>query len=112
MGLKKENYEIKELGLTLPAAYAIIHRLEIDGNNGIAEIYIQSSPRENAVTLKPLKREFIRFKVDRNENPFITAYKEAKKITIQTVVNKDGEEEKVEFKAPFADWTDDIVQEK
>ena len=109
MGLKKTNYEIKELGLTLPAAYAIIHRLEIDGDSGVAEFYIQSSPRENAVNLKPLKREFIRFKVDRNENPFITAYKEAKKVTTETVVNKDGKEETVEFKAPFADWTDDII---
>ena len=79
-----------------------------DGNSGIAEIYIQSSPRENAVDLKPLKREFIRFTVDRNENPFITAYKEAKKVTTETVM-KDGKEEKVEFKAPFADWTDDII---
>ena len=109
MGLKKENYEIKELGLTLPAAYAIIHRLEIDGNNGIAEFYIQSSPRENAVNLKPLKREFIRFKVDRNENPFITAYKEAKKVTTETLV-MNGKEEKVEFRATFAEWTDDIVE--
>lgn len=108
MGLKKENYEIKELGLTLPAAYAIIHRLEIDGDSGVAEFYIQSSPRENAVTLKPLKREFIRFKVDRNESPFITAYKEVKKVTTETVI-KDGKEEKVEFKAPLADWVDDII---
>lgn len=110
MGLKKQNYEIKELGLTLPSAYAIIHRLEVDGSKGVAEFYVQNSPRENALTLEPFKREVIYFDVDRNESPFITAYKEAQKVTTETYTDEYGEEKTIVHKAPFADWTDDIVQ--
>lgn len=119
MGLKKENYQIEKLGLTLPVAYAILHRLEVCGDRGFAEFRIQNSPRENALGLKPLDVVNIEFAVDRNENPFVTAYREAKKVETGTYLFKTGEfdekgkeivrNEAYEIRAPFADWEDDIV---
>lgn len=119
MGLKKENYKIEGLGLTLPVAYAILHRLEVCHDRGFAEFNIQNSPRENAIDLNPLEVVNIEFTVDRNENPFVTAYREAKKVETGTYQFRTGEfdekgkeivrDESYENRAPFADWEDDIV---
>lgn len=109
MGLKKANYEIKELGLTLPTAYAIINRIEIVGSVGVAELFIQNSPRKNAIELKPLRRELVHFEVERNENPYLTAYKAAKGI-FKEYNPQTGEFVEVQREnAPFKDWIDDIV---
>lgn len=110
MALKKTNYEVKDLGITLPEAYAIIHRIEIDGENGSAEFYIQNSPRENAFNLKPLERKVVPFKVNRDESPFTTAYNAAK--TDKTVTRElpNGETKEVEVKGVFSGWEDDITE--
>lgn len=109
MGLKKNNYEVKDLGLTLETAYAVIHRLEVDGTHGVAEFYIQNSPRDNAFNLKPLERKVITFEVNREENPFTTAYNTAK----GTYTVKEYDEETIEPKdleVPniFYGWEDDL----
>ena len=112
MGLKKTNYEIADIGVTLETAYAIIHRLEIVGTKGVAEFYIQKDPRVNAISLKPLKREIIRFNVKRSENPFVTAYETAK--GTYTVFERNPKThiiEEVEKPMPFNGWEDDIVEE-
>lgn len=112
MGLKKTNYEIADIGVTLDTAYAIIHRLEIIGTKGVAEFYIQREPRVNALSLKPLKRVIIRFNVKRSENPFVTAYETAK--GTYTVFERNPEThiiEEVEKPMPFNGWEDDIVEE-
>ena len=112
MGLKKTNYEIADIGITLETAYAIIHRLEIVGAKGVAEFYIQKEPRANAISLKPFKREIIRFNVKRSENPFVTAYETAK--GTYTVFERNPEThiiEEVEKPMPFNGWEDDIVEE-
>lgn len=110
MALTKKNYEVKELGITLDTAYAIIHRLEVDGNVGKAEFYVQNSPRENALTLKPFERAFIMFEVNRAENPFTTAYNTAKGTHTEKQYNSEtGEIEEIEVPNIFNGWEDEIV---
>lgn len=109
MGLKKSNYEVKELGLTLETAYAVIHSLQISGTKGTAEFYIQNSPRENAFALKPLERKFVQFPVNRNENPFETAYNYAKGTYPDTEYDPETLTERtVEKPNVFYGWEDDL----
>lgn len=106
MALKKSNYKVKDLGLTLNTAYAIIHRIEVDGDKGVAEFYIQNSPRENAFNLKPLERKIVHFNVNRDESPFTTAYNAAKTDKTVTRDLPNGETKEVEVKAAFSGWED------
>ena len=103
MGLKKANYEIKSLGITLPEAYAIIKDLTINGESARADFAVQAS-RENASNLKPLEIKTLHFRVDRNTNPYETAYIESKKQVEEETANgkvlKDG---------VFTGWEDDII---
>ena len=110
MGFKKANYEVKKLGITLPEAYAIIRNLKIDGENGYAEIVVQST-REATGKLAPLEIVRVDFKVNRNENPFITAYNTAKAQKTVKMFNTETHalEDKV-VNMPFYDWDDDILE--
>lgn len=109
MGLKRTNYEVKDLDIILPEAYAIVKTLSVTRNNGYAEIVVQSS-RENAETLKPIESVKIKFKVNPNENPFVTAYKEATKRSVMEVWDEvTGELTTVEKPAIFDGWQNDIV---
>ena len=108
MGLKKTNYEIAELGITLPVAYAMVKDIEIRGEQALATIAVQQS-RDFALTKKPIATAAIRFKVNRNENPYETAYKLAKGIRKQPVRNEETQRvEMVDVPMPFHDWEDDI----
>lgn len=102
MGLKKTNYTIEELGLTLPEAYAYIRNLYVYGDKGNAEFVIQAS-RENAINLHPLKTVNIEFDVNRNESPYVTAYNKAKRV--HTIQRGD---KTITREMPFHGWTDDI----
>lgn len=113
MGLKKSNYTVKELGITVNEAYAIIHALSVRGNRGSAEFYIQGS-RENAFNLKPLERKFLDFTVNRNENPYTTAYTVAKGVIKEEVVkiNEETGEPYNDIETTeniFYGWEDDIL---
>lgn len=109
MALTKTNYEVKDLGITLSMAYAIIHRIEVDGESGVAEFYIQNSPRDNAFNLKPLERKIVRFAVNRDESPFTTAYNEAKGTHKGKRRNEEtGEIENIDIPNAFNGWEDDI----
>lgn len=103
MGLKKTNYEVKKFGITLPEAYAFIHRLEVNGDEGAAEFYIQASPRKSAMELEPYERIVVRFDYDRQTNPYELAYNAAK------IAPAASEETKIKVSAPFEGWEDDIV---
>lgn len=102
MGLKTKNYTIEEIGITLPEAYAVIDNIHIEGDRGSAEFVIQAN-RDNAFALDPIKRVYVPFTVNRNENPYHTAYTAAKGIKTTTVRNKTVEE-----KMPFYGWDDDF----
>ena len=131
MALKKTNYEVKEMGLTLAEAYAFIHRIEcdryaetlteivngevssrqVDKLRGVAEFYVQNAPRENAMGLKPFERHIIHFTCNANENPMAAAYIEAKGIhTVKEYNPETHMYEDVEKPNIFNGWEDDIVQ--
>jgi hypothetical protein len=109
MGFKKTNYKLEKIGLTLPTAYALIGELKVQGERAKAVFNIHVT-REEAAQKKPIEQKVLWFNVDRNENPFVTAYKKAKESTETVTVDEEtGEEKTVEKKGIFADWTDDIV---
>lgn len=109
MGLKTTNYEVKKLGITLPTAYAIIRNMEIHGKKGKAEFIIQST-RETTSNKQPLERFYVDFTVNRNENPFVTAYNVAKGVSIKKVFDDDsGETSEVEKPNVLYGWEDDIL---
>ena len=106
MGLKKNNYEVKALGITVPEAYAVVRSISILGNKGAAEFVIQTD-RERALNEEyaPLERVYVNFEVNRNENAYDTAYKAAKATdTISYEINT------IEESRFFHDWEDDIVE--
>ena len=95
MGLYKKNYEVKDLGITLPEAFAIVRKIDRQGDNGMAELWVHSS-RENAKTLQFLERKLVPFKCNDGDNPYEAAYIEATKqreikaCEVKEVVAEDG----------------------
>lgn len=132
MALKKTNYKVKEMGLTLTEAYAFIHRIEcdryaetvetevngelttqqVDKLKGVAEFYVQNAPRESAMGLKPFERHIVHFTCKANENPMAAAYIEAKGThTVKEYNPETREYVDVEKPNLFNGWEDDIVVE-
>ncbi len=111
MGLKTKNYENKDTGLVLPEAYALIKAIKIDKEYGTATFAVQTS-RDNAFEKAPIFTKEIMFKVNRNENPFTTAYQKATEKYVTKVTDPEtGEEKEVVTGMPFKDWQDDLVTE-
>lgn len=109
MGLKTNNYEVKKLGITLPRAYALIKNLRIDGESAVADFVVQVT-RENSIKLQPIETAKVHFKVDRNENPYVTAYRVAKSSKeVQEFNPETNKMETVVKHEPFYGWEDDIV---
>ena len=108
MGLYKKNYEVKDLGITLPEAFAIVRKIDRQGDKGMAELWVHSS-RENAKTLQFLERKLVPFKCKDGDNPYEAAYtaavtpEERTRRTFENVKEKvmvDGEEKEVEKSVP------------
>lgn len=108
MGLYKKNYEVKDLGITLPEAFAIVRKIDRQGDKGMAELWVHSS-RENAKTLQFLERKLVPFKCNDGDNPYEAAYTKAvtpeertrsvlKPKLVKEIVN--GEEKEVEIQFP------------
>lgn len=104
MGLYKKNYEVKDLGITLPEAFAIVRKIDRQGNKGMAELWVHSS-RENAKTLQFLERKLVPFKCNDRDNPYEAAYtaavtpEERTRCVPEKVIKKitvDGKEKEVE----------------
>lgn len=95
MGLYKKNYEVKDLGITLPEAFAIVRKIDRKGNTGVAELWVHAS-RENAKELQFLERKLVPFTCADGENPYEAAYTEAtrrreiKRYEAKEVVAEDG----------------------
>ena len=109
MGLKTTNYEVKNLGIVLPEAHAIIKDLMVKGQNGYAIFAIQSS-RENAEKvvagdLSALEEVRVDFDVNRDANDRATAYEKAKGQTVKLSVDM----KEILVNEPFYGWQDDIV---
>lgn len=104
MGLYKKNYEVKDLGITLPEAFAIVRKIDRQGDKGMAELWVHSS-RENAKTLQFLERKLVPFKCNDRDNPYEAAYtaavtpEERTRYVPEKVIKKimvDGKEKEVE----------------
>lgn len=104
MGLYKQNYEVKDLGITLPEAFAIIRKIDRQGDKGMAELWVHGS-RENAKTLQFLERKLVPFTCTDGDNPYEAAYtaavtpEERTRWIPEKIVKKvmvDGEEKEVE----------------
>lgn len=104
MGLYKKNYEVKDLGITLPEAFAIVRKIDRQGDKGMAELWVHSS-RENAKTLQFLERKLVPFKCNDGDNPYEAVYtaavtpEERTRHVYEKVVKKvtiDGVEQEVE----------------
>ena len=109
MGLKTTNYLVKETNQPLPQAYAIIENLVIKGKYARADFVVQAS-REATSKFKPLERVSVEFTLNRNESPFITAYKTATMSYEDNAINEEtGKIERVIKYNPFYGWQDDIV---
>lgn len=91
MGLKTTNYEVKEMGQTLPTAYALLDSINQQKNSVLATFGIYTS-RENASKYKPIETRSIHFTWDRKSNLAEQAYSLAK-----------GEN------GVFSGWLDDFV---
>lgn len=85
MGLKKTNYEIKDLGITLPMAYAVVRKLDRYGDSGYAELWVHNS-RENALNKNYLERHSVSFKTVDGKNPYEAAYEKAIERPVRTEV--------------------------
>lgn len=85
MGLKKTNYEVKDLGITLPTAYAVVRKLDRHGYNGYAELWVHNS-RENALNKNYLERHSVSFIIEDGKNPYEAAYEKAIKRPVRTEV--------------------------
>lgn len=111
MGLKTKNYEVKEMGIVLPEAYAIIRETVTSGNKGYAKIAVHTT-RELAESksIRPYEEIRIDFTVDRNANDRATAYAVAKGQKVGTQFNRQTKKrEEVIENMPFYGWEDDIV---
>lgn len=104
MGLYKKNYEVKDLGITLPEAFAIVRKIDRKGDKGMAELWVHSS-RENAKTLQFLERKLVPFKCNDRDNPYEAAYtaavtpEERTRYVPEKIIKKimvDGKEKEVE----------------
>lgn len=126
MGLYKANYEVKDLGITLPMAYAVIRKIDRYGDEGMAEIWVHQS-REAALNKNFLERKLVPFKCNDYENPCAAAYlaaltkpdvPETYEEVITTTEEVDGELKEVQRKvrkirmvkgdAPFEGWLNDV----
>ena len=112
MGLKKTNYFSEKFQIPIPEAYAIIKEMRIRGDVCKATFAIQST-RENALKAEPFEIKELTFTVDRNESPYVTAYKIAKTPKYSEMQDPEtGNIITIMVNSPlFLDWEDDIVLE-
>jgi hypothetical protein len=111
MGLKTTNYRLKKnKKVVMEQAYAIIENLFIKGEYARADFVIQSG-RVLEEGEEPLERISVEFALNRNESPFITAYKTAKGQHYENRYNEETDkvEKVIVNNSVFYDWENDIV---
>lgn len=113
MGLYKENYESKKLGIVLPKAYAYITDFKMRETNGKTygrAIFAIQTSREACVEKMPIEEVILEsVELDRNKNVLTQAYEKMKEGSTTEVINPEtGEKEIVESGMPFYGWLDDI----
>lgn len=92
MGLKKNNYNIEKLNITISPAYAMVGKIEIENDTAIAEMKIHKT-RADLEEYESLEVVNISCHIDRNLSVYEQIYIEAKKDL-------------------FKNWSDDIQEVK
>ena len=93
MGLfKKQEYQVKELGITIPEVYAKIGHLTIDEDGKARAVFNIHNNRENTMSKRPLDIVMITTNIDKTKPIYSQVYIAAKETT-------------------FVDWEDDIIEE-
>lgn len=109
MGLKTTNYVAKNTGEVYETAYAILSNLTIKGENAEA-IFSIHRDREKCFEFDPLETKRLFFTIDRNKNPYETAYQKAKEKVVQKVYNSNARLlETLEVDGLFTGWEDDYL---
>lgn len=110
MGLKKDYYYSKNLGVQMQTAYAILKDLVLNGNNARAIFIIQSS-RENTKSLKPIDKVEVNFEWDRKSDLAKMAYETAKTQKGKEYVFDEttGNSTEIETYGTLFGWQDDKV---
>lgn len=112
MGLKTTNYICKRTNLTLPTAYAIIKKVNVDNGNGYVEMAIQTD-REAAFKYEPIDLVQVYVNgLDRSKNLYEQIYEYVKGYQ-ETQVWDNDQRAMVNKKTPraFTGWENDIVTE-
>lgn len=112
MGLKTTNYSSKSLGITFPAAYAILGDLVLNRKtNKVRAIFLIQTSRQGTESFKPIDETHVDFVWDRKTNLVSMAYKVAREYEhYEDVKNKEtGEYETVKVPGTLYGWEDDIV---
>ena len=91
MGYKKTNYEIKEMGLTIPEAYAQIVQLSTDIDGNATAVFEVQQNRESIAKMRPFESVRYGVKVDKSLPIHKQVYEKAKE-------------------SIFKGWDDDIVE--
>lgn len=113
MGLYKENYESKKLGITLPKAYAYITDFklkELGGKTYGRAIFAIQTSREACVGKEPIEEVILEsVELDRNKNVLAQAYEKMKEGSTYEAINPEtGKKEVIKLGMPFYGWSDDL----
>ena len=106
MGLKKNYYEVKEFGVVLPTAYAVVKSLSVYEDRIFATIAIQKD-RESAFNLSPYKTIDVEIHdVDRKRNPYEVVYEY---VTGEDVFFDKRLQREIRIPRVLHGWENDIV---
>ena len=113
MGLYKENYESKKLGITLPKAYAYITDFKLKESGGKTygrAIFAIQTSRAACVEKEPIEEVILEsVELDRSKNVLTQVYDKMKEGQTYEVINPEtGKKETVESGMPVYRWQDDI----
>lgn len=99
MGLKTVNYEIKEMGITLPSAYAQLTSVSSDGDGEAFGVFTVQRTREDIGTKTALQSVSVSAKIDKSQPVYAQLYEKAKEVyfadwndAIEDEVNSDAED--------------------
>lgn len=113
MGLKKQNYESKKLGITLPEAYAYITDFKLKESGGKTygrAIFAIQTSREACVSKAPIEEVVLEsIELDRSKNVLAQAYEKMKEGSTYEVEDPITHEKQVISSGmPFYKWHDDL----
>ena len=113
MGLYKENYERKKLGITLPKAYAYITDFklkELGGKTYGRAIFAIQTSREACIKKEPIEEVILEsVELDRNKNVLTQVYDKMKEGSTEQIEDPITHEVKTVVSGmPFYGWSDDL----